>query len=141
MSRVIRRNYRPVTRFDRIFDEFWRNEFQNGEFALALDVDESDSAYTVTAALPGVNAEDINIRLNDDVLTISAEVNERKNGENGRRVIQERRYGKFSRSLRLPVPVNADAIEANYENGVLTLHVPKAEEAQPRQIPVKVASK
>jgi HSP20 family protein len=107
--------------------------------ALALDVSEADNVYTVTTALPGVKADDIQIHLKDGVLTISAEipqrVNERKDGE--RVLLRERVWGKFSRSVRLPDTVNGDAVEAVYEDGVLTLTLPKAEAALPRTIAVK----
>jgi HSP20 family protein len=104
---------------------------------LAFDVHESDSAYTVVADLPGLTADQINVKLDDDVLTVSAEVQENRNSDNARALLQERVYGKFSRSVRLPQPVARDQVEATYENGVLTLTLPKAPEAQPRLIAVK----
>lgn len=106
---------------------------------LALDVVENETSYAVTTALPGIAAEDITINLHDDVLTISAELpqrtTEQKEGE--RVLLRERTWGKFSRSIRLPNSVKADAVEANYENGILSLNLPKAENAMPRTIPVK----
>jgi HSP20 family protein len=130
---------------DRMFDETVRSmrplgNFENGEFAnaLALDVHEDDNTFTVTTSLPGVKAEDIHVNLHDDFLTIEAEMPETKReSNNGRTLVQERAYGKYSRRIRLPQPVNADAVEANYEDGVLTLTLPKAEHALPRSIPVK----
>ena len=140
MSMLIRR--RPFARsINRHFEPF--NEFEslrNSSHALALDVDETETGYVVSAVLPGVKADDIEIRLHDDVLTIAAEVNDEHSEEEGRRVIRERHYGKFSRNLRFPVGVNSEEIEANYADGVLTLNVPKVEEAQPLTIPVKVAN-
>jgi HSP20 family protein len=125
---------------DRFFDETWRGTrpaFAGN--ALALDVHETDQAYTVQTALPGVNPEQINISFQDDVLTISGEVEQSKSSEdkNTRVLLSERSYGKYSRSIRLSQPIEADKIEANFENGVLTLTLPKAPEAQPRLIPVK----
>jgi HSP20 family protein len=146
MANVIRWN--PVREMaamqnlmDRMFDENWRavrptNALQGTP--LALDVHENTTSYTVTTALPGVNADNIQINLNDDVLTISAEVNEQQfEGEGTRTLMQERTYGKFSRRIRLPHPVNSEAVEAQYVDGVLTLTLPKAENALPRNIPVK----
>ena len=127
---------------DRLFDETWRNwPSQYGDVtganALALDVHEDDNAYTVTTALPGVQAENVNVKLHNDLLTIEGEIPQHE-VENVRSLMQERVYGRFSRTIRLPQPVNRDAVEANFDNGILTLTLPKAEEAQPRQIPVKV---
>lgn len=130
---------------DRMFDETVRSlrpfsSFENGEFAnaLALDVHEDETTFTVTTSLPGVKSENININLHDDFLTIEAEMPEtRHESKNGRTLVQERAYGKYSRRIRLPQSVNADKVEANYEDGVLTLTLPKAEHALPRSIPVK----
>jgi HSP20 family protein len=130
---------------DRMFDETVRSmrpfgSFENGEFAnaLALDVHEDDNSFTVTTSLPGVKSDDIHVNLHDDFLTIEAEMPETKReNNNGRTLVQERSYGKYSRRIRLPQPVNADSVEANYQDGVLTLTLPKAENALPRSIPVK----
>lgn len=124
---------------DRLFDENWRNARSDSN-ALALDVHENTTHYTVTTAMPGVKAEDVKVSLHEDVLTITGEIQrpETEQKEDERVLVRERMYGTFTRSLRLPQPVKADSIEANFENGVLTLTLPKREEAQPRQIPVKV---
>jgi HSP20 family protein len=125
---------------DRMFDDLAKgnaaNEFTGS--ALALDVHEDDTGFTVSTALPGVDADNIKINLHDDMLHIEAEIPERKIEKQGSRTLmQERTYGKFSRAIRLPVNVNADKVEANFENGVLTLILPKSENAQPRQISVR----
>lgn len=130
---------------DRIYHDTrranWRTYNQMNEesaHALALDIYENDTAYTVVASLPGVNAENIDVKLHEDVLTVQAELPARVGeNENTRTLRQERAYGKFSRSVRLADAINSSAVEANFENGVLTLTLPKAEEAQPRLIPVK----
>lgn len=125
---------------DRLFDETWRSIRPTvAGNALALDVYETDQAYTVHTALPGVNPENINVSFQDDVLTISGEVEQPKFAEenNARVLLFERTYGKFSRSIRLAQSVDADKVEATYENGVLTLTLPKTPEAQPRLIPIK----
>jgi HSP20 family protein len=128
---------------DRLFDETWRTwqptYSETGASALALDVHENDGEYIVTTALPGVQGDNINIKLHNDLLTIEGEIPQHI-VENAHALMQERVYGRYSRTIRLPQPVNRDAVEANFENGILTLHLPKAEEAQPRQIPVKVQS-
>lgn len=132
---LIRRT--PSTLFNNIIDE-WNRAIEDGSngHALALDVHESDDAYVIAADVPGVSAENIDIRLQDDVLTISAETQSEHREENGNTLIQERRYGKFSRSLRFPVHVKNDAVQADYTDGVLTVTVPKAEEVKPRRIAI-----
>ncbi|NWG17215.1 MAG: Hsp20/alpha crystallin family protein [Chloroflexi bacterium] len=129
---------------DRMFNETLRSlgpgwgETGVGAFSLALDIHETDGDYTVTTDLPGVTAEHINVKFQDGVLLIEAEIPEQTVQKEGQRVLmQERRYGKFSRSIRLPQPVNVAKVEASFQDGVLTLTLPKAEEAQPRLIPVK----
>ena len=147
MTMFIRKTNHPYTAFvnDLLQDKRSRlgqmNEFENTQtFGLALDVDENENAYTIFANLPGVSLDEINVSIHDDVLTISADVATTEHDENTHVLIRERRAGKFSRSLRFPVPVNGDGIEASFDNGVLHIVVPKAEEAKPRQIPVTVAS-
>ena len=115
----------------------------NGEFAtdtvLPMDIEETSSHYIISADLPGVNPEHISIDMHDGILTISAETKEETRGEQSRMILQERRYGKFSRSMRFPVAVNTEAIEASYTDGVLRVEVAKAAEAQPRRINVKTS--
>lgn len=126
---------------DRMFDDTWRSvRPTDSAAALALDVHETEQAYVVSAAVPGATADHINVSMHDDILTISVEVPQVKyEGENpARALLLERSYGKFTRSVRLAQPVNVEAIDANLENGVLTLNLPKTPEAQPRMIPVKV---
>ncbi|MDX1993553.1 MAG: Hsp20/alpha crystallin family protein [bacterium] len=123
---------------DRMFDDTWRNVRPTlAGNALALDVHETANAYTVTTALPGLNAEQINVHFQDGVLTISGELNAPEPAENTRVLLQERVYGRFSRSVTLPMAVNVEGVEATFENGILTLTLPKAPEAQPRTIPVR----
>ncbi len=130
------------TTLDRLFDEAWRGGRMGESQALALDVHETDSAYEVSAAVPGVNADHLNISVHDGVLTISGEMAQQTRSENekSRALMLERVYGKFTRSIRLPQPVNAEGIEALLENGVLKLTLPKTEQAQPRQIPVRAGN-
>lgn len=128
---------------DRMFDEGWQrwSGFDEGVGMsnLALDVDEEDNNYIVTTALPGVKAENINVRLHNDMLTIEGEIPEetREKKEGSKSLMKERYYGRFSRTIRLPQPVNRDEVDASFDNGVLTLTIPKSPEAQPKQIPVK----
>ncbi|MGE4660247.1 MAG: Hsp20 family protein, partial [Arenicellales bacterium] len=94
----------------------------------------------VKAELPGVAREDLNVTINDGVLTINAEREEEKKDEKDGRVIrQERYYGKFIRSLRLGSDIDEGRIEAQYENGVLNLSLPKTAEVKPRKVDVKIS--
>jgi HSP20 family protein len=102
----------------------------------ALDVDETADAYIVRANLPGISQDEINVNIHDDVLSISAESASEASNEDSKVLIRERHVGKFSRSLRFPTNVDGDAVVAGYENGVLSITLPKAEHVKPRQIPV-----
>lgn len=125
---------------DRLFENTWRGVQPTvAGNMLPLDVYESDSAYTVSTTLPGLSIDQIQITLHENTLSISGEVAQPE-ADNGRALVQERVYGKFSRSVNLPQPVDAEAVEATYENGVLTLSLPKTPNAQPRLIPVKTAN-
>ncbi len=108
-----------------------------GSWSLALDVAEKGDVFTIKASLPGIKPEDLNVTLEDNVLTVQGEVKEDETIEEETYHIRERRFGSFSRSLRFPVPVNANEIVASYDNGVLTLTVPKAEEVKPKRIEIK----
>jgi HSP20 family protein len=125
--------------FDRMFEDSWAMQAdQPRAYGLALDVAENESAYLVKASVPGIKPEDIEVTLEKNILTISGETraDETINTEEYR--LRERRYGTFSRSLRLPVEVVSESIEARYENGVLNLMIPKAEKVKPRKIAIKV---
>src|SRR5262245_35468075 len=98
---------------------------------LAVNVKETPDAYLATAALPGVKPEDVEISVLGDMLRIQAETREEneqtQTGQNAARwIVRERRYGLVQRTLGLPAPVKADQAEAHFENGVLTLTLPKA---------------
>jgi HSP20 family protein len=145
MSTVIRWN--PVrevaamqSAFDRLFDDNWQVVRPTARAnALRLDVYETDTAYLVFTALPGINPDQIKVTLDDDVLTISGELAQPviEEKDNARALLVERSYGTFSRSVRLGTPVDSGKGEATFENGVLKLHLEKVAQAQPKQIPVR----
>jgi HSP20 family protein len=126
---------------DRWLEPTWpvTTGWQPASWDLALDVAETADDYVVKASLPGINPDDLEITYNNNLLTIKGEVKEEKEVEEQRYHLRERRFGTFSRSLTLPTTVKADAIEAKYEAGVLTLRLPKVEEAKPKRIPVHSA--
>jgi HSP20 family protein len=121
---------------DRMFDDAWQAT-GNGLTTLELDVHEDANAYTVIADVPGVNPEHIDVNFHDGALTIAVEIEKTETSEDSRVLLQERFTGKMSRRINLPQLVDVDDVEANYNAGVLTLMLPKAEEAKPRQIPVR----
>lgn len=140
MTKLIRRNpYRTsiFNEFDRLFDMTPAQAANN--WSIAIDVTENEDAYAIKASVPGLNVEDIDITLEDNVLTLKGELQKEETAEGEQYHIRERRYGSFSRRVRFPVAVNSDSVEATYENGILTLNVPKAEEVKPRKIEVKVS--
>ncbi len=102
-----------------------------------IDLAESDEAYRLEVDVPGMSREDINISFHDQMLSVSGERKSDSKKENGEYVRVERQYGNFYRSFTLPKSVDADKIAAQYENGVLIITVPKAEESKPRRIDVK----
>jgi HSP20 family protein len=106
-------------------------------WAPALDISERKDAYVVTVEVPGIKADDLDITLEDGLLTIKGErrFTQESTEQQFHRV--ERRYGSFRRSITLPAQVQADRIEASFEDGVLQVVVPKAEEAKPKKISVR----
>ena len=125
---------------DRLFEDSFVRPSVNGsgdEHALALDVYATPDALVVEAALPGVKPDDVDISVLGDTLTISGSTrNEQSRDEDGYSY-REIRRGSFSRTVTLPAGLKADAAEASFENGLLRLSFPKAEEAKPRQIQIK----
>jgi HSP20 family protein len=137
--------WNPAREFEaawKAFDQAYEDEAaQPRRWGLALDVTENDEDYSVQASVPGVSPEDIEITFEKNVLTVRGEskADETINSEDYR--LRERRVGRFSRSLRFPVEVDTDKVTADYEHGILTLRVPKAEAVKPKKIAVSINSK
>jgi len=128
---------------NRLFDDFFtgwpeRRGLMEGEWAPSVDVAEADTEVVVTAELPGVKQEDVEVTITNDILTLKGEKKEEKEikKENYHRV--ERSYGSFQRSISLPAGVQGDKAKAGYKDGVLKVTVPKAEAAKPKQIKIGV---
>jgi HSP20 family protein len=109
-------------------------------WAPALDISERKDAYLVTVELPGLKPEDLDITMEDGLLTIKGERQFTSESSEQQFHRVERRYGAFRRSITLPAQVQADHIEATFDNGVLQIVVPKAEEAKPKRIQVRPGS-
>jgi len=105
---------------------------------LALDMYETDDDLVIKATVPGVKPEDIQITVTGDTLTIKGEARAAEDVEEANYIRRERRYGAFCRSIALPGNVDADKTEAGFEDGILTLTVPKVEQARRKSIQVKV---
>ena len=134
---------RIQSRINDLFEEtFGRSRLPHapvsGVWYPPVDILESKDSYLIRAELPGMKKEDLHLELNDGTLTLSGErkFEETANGDEYHRV--ERVSGKFTRSFYLSRTVKHDAIKATYRDGILEVHVPKAEEAKPKQITVSV---
>lgn len=123
---------------ERFFGELSPFDIFEGRGVPAIDLSETDDEYIVKAEVPGIEPKDVEVSIVDGVLTIKGQKKreEEKKKENYHRV--ERSYGEFSRSIRIPSPVQEDKIEAKYKNGVLRIVLPKVEEAKKKTIEVKV---
>ncbi len=123
---------------EQLFNEFPRTNYPtNRPWLLPLDVIETDDKYIVKASLPGINPDELDITFSDNILTIQGEIQAETEEAEGKYLLRERRYGMFQRSIALPERVQADKIEAIYQDGVLTLAIPKVEEIKPKRISVK----
>jgi HSP20 family protein len=110
-----------------------------GDWSPALDAFEDKDKYVVTVEVPGLKKEDIHVSVHDGVLTISGERKSEIDVKEGTVHRTERFYGKFSRSVTLPSAVKSDKVLASYKDGILNVEVPKADEAKPRNIEVKIS--
>ena len=130
---------------DRLFTEFvrpnsllghWVGEGLRDAWVPPVDVRETDNSYVFAAELPGLTKDDVEITLEDNLLTLSGEreLGEKGEDENYHRV--ERSHGKFSRSFSLPSQVDNSKVAASFQDGVLTIEVPKSEQAKPRKIEI-----
>ena len=147
MSTVVRWNpLRELVAAQRAMDRMYQTNWRDARPAwtglqLPLDIQEDNDAYTVVADVPGLGADQIEVNLHDGVLTITAESEREELDENTRVLAQERVFGKFSRSIKLPREVDVNSVEAEYRDGTLTLTLPKSPEAKPRHIEIKTNGK
>jgi HSP20 family protein len=128
---------------DRLFSRLDGGARENGasgsqNWMLAMDVVETEDAIRLKAAVPGIEPENIQIQVEDHVLTVSGERRFEDKVENGKYTWLEQRYGSFSRSVTLPRWADVEHIEASYRHGVLELIVPRREESKPRRIELKL---
>lgn len=129
---------------DRVLDRFFSGAAAAAPavWAPVVDVQENDAEIRVLAELPGLTAEDVEVNVENGVLTISGEKKqERERGEGTSYHVLERRYGRFERSFALPRSVEADQVKAAFDSGVLTVTLPKAAAARPRRVQVESGKK
>jgi HSP20 family protein len=145
LSRTRTRNLNDLQReIDRVFGRFFPSTEGDGEstsrqavWAPRTDLVETEDSYRLHLDVPGMTKDDLKINYQDNQLTVSGERTSDRTDEGEEYVRVERSFGQFYRSFSLPRTVNADGIRAAYENGVLTITVPKTEEVKPRQIEIQ----
>ena len=125
--------------FDSLFSDFEGGSSFVSQWAPRVDVMEHGDAYMIKVELPGVNKNDVKITLQENVLTIRGEKKQEEEEKETNYHRVERSYGSFERSFTLPTGVKSDQIDASYKDGVLTITLPKVEEAKPKEIEVKVS--
>lgn len=124
---------------NRLFEDAFREfdgarESLSGVLAPTIDVTENERETRITAELPGIREEDVEVSVDNDVLTIRAEKRvERDEGKESRRHVSERAYGTFQRSLRLPQSIDPEQVRAHFDHGVLTVTLPRTAQAESRQ--------
>jgi HSP20 family protein len=128
-SRIVRRRAfgRPYTQAD--------IDYMESDVNFPIDVKADDAAYEIKALLPGVKPDDVTIQVVNETITISGEIRDER-AENDTYLLRERPFGRFSRTLSMPAPLDSAGAEATFGDGVLTLRVPKAETARPKTIKV-----
>jgi HSP20 family protein len=128
---------------NRLFNETFERSSQEGSlttWAPSVDIFETEQELVVKADLPDVKPEELDIRVENNILTIRGQRKFEKKVTEDKYLRVERSYGSFSRSFSLANTVNTEAIKADYKDGVLTLSIPKREEAKPKQIKVQVGT-
>ena len=130
-------------RFNRLFgrDDLWETEgvTTGGEWVPAVDIIENDHALTVKAELPGMEAKDVTVTIDNNVLTLRGERHMEKEVKKENYHRMERAYGSFARSFALPTFVDVEKVRADFKNGLLTINVPKRETAKTRAVEVTAA--
>jgi HSP20 family protein len=133
---------RMVDQMDRSFDGFWRSSPSFSGGTVPVDIYEKENNLFICAAVPGVAPEDLEVNLEENVLTIRGELKQNwETNENTKVYRREHRYGNFTRSIRLPENLDLGAIDAEFNNGFVTIRIPKSAppKAQSKRIPIRNA--
>ena len=127
------------TLWDRFFPEKHPQErFLGHEWLPSIDLTETKDKYIVKAEMPGLEAKDVDLSITDDILTIRGEKREETETRDEHHFFVERHWGSFERQIKLPTLVKTDKIDASFDKGVLTISMPKTEEAKKKEIKIKV---
>jgi HSP20 family protein len=146
MANLIRWDpFREMSTMRSMMEHMWDDNFfgprgdwlKSMNWELPLDVVETENEFLVKASLPGINPDDLDITYSNGAISIKGEMKEEKDVKEQQFHLRERRFGSFFRTVSLPSTVKADAIDAKYVSGVLTLRLPKSEEAKPKRISVQ----
>ena len=143
--------WNPFEEFENLLDRYNKSSGKSlgkqhntdlsfADWAPSVDIEEASDKYVIKADLPGVDKKDIDVKLENGVLSIRGEKQtETETGKGSRRHRTERFHGTFARSFTLPDAVKAEKVDASYKDGVLSLAIPKAEESKPKSIDIKVS--
>ena len=135
--------FRELRRVDDVFTRRFRDyrygSGQVGAWPVPLDISHQDDSVVVKASIPGIKAEDLEVTIEDGRMTIEGKTGVESDERQGGYVVRERRTGSFYRAIRLPETVDADGAESVYENGVLTVTLPKQASRKARKVEVKAA--
>ena len=139
--------WNPFEEFENLLDRYNKSGGKNlsddlsfADWAPSVDIEEADDKYVIKADLPGVDKKDIEVKLENGVLSIRGEKQtEKETGKGTKRHRTERFHGTFARSFTLPDAVKAEKVDASYKDGVLSLEIPKADEVKPKSIDIKVS--
>jgi HSP20 family protein len=123
---------------NKMFNDLFRRFDRSYEYPL-MDIIDSKDNLVVYVEIPGVNKDDIKVKIHNDVLTISGERKEPELPEKANCLIREREFGKFMRSIRLPYPIEVSKVNAEYKDGILKIILPKKEEVKPKEIQINVS--
>ncbi len=128
---------------DRMFDDFFSigpTSLFESEWVPKLDIEEDDDSIDVKAEIPGLDEKDINVTIENSMLTISGEkkYESKKEDKDRKLVVSERKFGSFSRTISLPDGIKADKVKAKFKKGVLNIHIPKDEKAKLKRIQIDV---
>jgi HSP20 family protein len=138
--------FRDLRNMEETMNRLWRGfgtaSSREGaeDWNIAVDVVQKPEEILVNASLPGVKPDDIDLTIEDGILTLKAERRDEHREEDSRYLIRERSYGRYYRALRLPDTVDVTKVKSTYDNGVLAISLPRAEEKKPRQIKVNVGT-
>lgn len=133
-----------ITDFDRLIGDFFNDDWKissqrNSTWTPAIDIEEKDEEFVLTADTPGMTKKDVKLNIRDGVLSIKGERKVEKEDESGTYHYRERHLGTFCLTFRLPETVNEEKINATFQNGILTVSLPKFEEVKPKEREIKIS--